>query len=831
MIKYLETTLLGPIERGPINETPTQSQRKRDHFDGFKGVFFRNNRSDIRQTVKVDTNLSNDDKEPIRDTQALVQIAAEGQRRTLAAIVKLLEQPQHLSPQERQSLTMSLTPKTTTSISSASSTETRSRDSIFAKPIEQLEARMSIARKQHVRASSLSVTSPVHAQYDSISEALQMPSPTDYISKIQSSARMEQHRGAAEEKSEIQFRDPFQQQRPKPQRASTLAPIPLTELEVDPLFLHKRKSFSKSPTIETISPVETWTQKRPRPIGFPFLPQQIDKMRSPFDPPPQPVVITTSPIELPADPVPPCLSSPLSDGPVPRVSDLFPKPLRTQPEATPVLQDLTAPPEPQLQSSATSLAHEESLRDFSPFSEPSYEASDSYFTDNPTATKEALAPEGTSDTCSSSKLITATNNIVRKPRPSPPLELPRLPSSTHSVQSLKKPTLPASTPQSPRRPVSPGLSPSLRSVRSPGDKSPPFSSSPPKSPSQGPVTIGDVTASLSRSSTDSTTRQAPVRTPPVPPRSFTDNAAVRPPLPLRFHSARSVPRRVPPLSPRAPRSSTDSATGRSPQPSPDLPRLSTESTHMQPHMPASRPSDNASHPAVESNSIHPRPQLATAPASTTNGASRPPTPRQFALSMASPVEQHVEETVVQPSPWNEYLGFCPGAAAAQLDQPGAMIHSRTVTADVLSHSVVTFLKCSHSKCGFQGHGPRDKVWETSGVRFRRDFLVKSHCRQKKAKNAIYAYQCVFCTLMRVSSPMFQGQDAFMAHVGTHRGGKISEGVLARTKCITGRFAASEETWDVNLVPVEHPRSPVFESALGIVPDGGYALHSHPVGVR
>ena len=733
-----------------------------------------------------------------QNIKSLKQVAVDGQRQTFAAIVQILEQPQRMSFEDRQSLTSSLAHRSFLSISSDSSVESPSaRDSIFAKPREQLEARLTIARP-HQRSSSAHATSPIIGKGSFAEDALKMPSPTDYTTKMRRFDELNLFT-PPNRAPEIQFRNPFQQ---RPQRASTLAPIPITELEIDPLFVQRTKSQYQSPISD--SPlIDFPLPKRNRPVGFPFLPQQATTPNFQQAVPPHPVVITTSPVELPAV-LPSWLSSPLSDGPMPELPAASDPPLSKTNEQQGTTLTQQNVQQHTLRSRATTLGREESLTEFSPFSEPSYESSGSYFS---IGSAESQTIPQMPKTRSPSKSITSTP-VTKKPVSHS--KIPQFPEDWATVPPLRSKTppvkkqTPASSPsRSAHFPASPKHSPrflsSIRDHNVRSERSPPISPSPPRSPRKHQVsTIPSPRLLPSFSESNASKVQAP---------PALESSSVIGPVPKR---------------PLLPRSTSETATERQPPLLTELPRVSTDSAPPRPSFltALSRPSTESIgargatpsmfRPSIESSSVRPstastpvRQQLVAAPPAIIDTKLQR-SPRELALEMGSPDD--VEQSLVQPSAWNEYLGFCVGAALAQMDTPGAMIQSRTVQADIVSHSVINFLKCSHNKCAFQGHGPKDKIWEVNGVLFRRDFLVKSHCKQKKARNSIYTYQCIFCTLMRQRSPVFQGQDSFISHVSTHRDQPISEAILKRTKCIAGRRAGAEEVFDINLLPLL-PSSP------------------------
>ena len=692
IVDQFRTALLALIERGPTDahqghlsrEAPQSAPRT----DGSRS-------RPPRPSLKIlsSTGASN----LIRSTSALIDVAAKSQSKIFAAIVTFLEQPQRkLSLPDRQSLTSPLTRKTSGFRSAA-------RKSISAPPLEQLQARIGTRRQSHVRVTSLQATTPI-SPMSSRDVAFMVPASPASSNRYSFGPRTVWGASTVSPApTGIVFSNPFEQ---TPERTSTLAPMPVTELEVNPL-LFRSKSVPASPEGNIHSPLDLPTPRKQRPVGLPFL-QHLqgsgqNNLMTGFD-----FASPVGPDSNREPAVPHFLSSPLSDGPIPQPIPSFHKLPIEEANGT----DSPRTPEDYRKHLALAEARR-NLDYYSPFSAPECETSESYF---------ALE----------------TN---------PPSSYVFLTNQQSSVESASH-----------------------------GSERPP-------SARKDSVISGDSNVSEYSSSTPKAQYMVPPATLSLQPAK---PSGVSSDIPLGQRKQASPPS-LPGLHPSSDRPATSAL------PSPDLARLSSDSAPARPTLPriSSEP-DSTSMPSA---------------AKTTETVQRV-NPRKLVLSMASPADES-EEALPQPSAWNDHLGFCAGAAMSQMDMPGAMVQSRTVQADMISHTVINFLKCSSSKCAFQGHGGAEKVWESSGVQYRRDFLIKSHCKQKKARTAIYTFQCIFCVLTRQKSPIVQGTESFMAHVATHRGQLLPPAVLKRTKCITGRTASSGEDFDINLPPLVDP-SPISE---------------------
>ena len=128
--------------------------------------------------------------------------------------------------------------------------------------------------------------------------------------------------------------------------------------------------------------------------------------------------------------------------------------------------------------------------------------------------------------------------------------------------------------------------------------------------------------------------------------------------------------------------------------------------------------------------------------------------------------------------------------------------------DGWSSSNVYYLACASSKCAFAGNLPLDTIWDkvfsspSKGVKLRWPFLAKSHVPQLKAKDQQFAYQCPFCVLRGVQTPVQHGTECFIDHLQEHRGQELGEVVRYKTSCINDREADGSEAFDINLLPLD-----------------------------
>jgi hypothetical protein len=104
-----------------------------------------------------------------------------------------------------------------------------------------------------------------------------------------------------------------------------------------------------------------------------------------------------------------------------------------------------------------------------------------------------------------------------------------------------------------------------------------------------------------------------------------------------------------------------------------------------------------------------------------------------------------------------------------------------------------------------------RTHKASGIRYRFEFLAKSHVPCKRDPAAHFApntprgtFCCVFCCAMAQGSTQVYGNlDIFMAHLAEHHWAveKGTLDVLPSLRCVVGRLAPDSEYFDVNILPV------------------------------
>jgi hypothetical protein len=162
----------------------------------------------------------------------------------------------------------------------------------------------------------------------------------------------------------------------------------------------------------------------------------------------------------------------------------------------------------------------------------------------------------------------------------------------------------------------------------------------------------------------------------------------------------------------------------------------------------------------------------------------------------------------QPTPENNYLGYCKGAWKLQNGDRKAMSRCKEFN-DGWSQSNVYYLACVNSKCAFSGRINLDVIWskvwsmEAKGIKLRWQFLAKSHVTQKVVKDDNFAYLCQFCICLGQQPPVFHGTDFYIEHISQeHRGQALSDVILFRTHCVNDRICDDSEDFDINLMPLD-----------------------------
>lgn len=169
------------------------------------------------------------------------------------------------------------------------------------------------------------------------------------------------------------------------------------------------------------------------------------------------------------------------------------------------------------------------------------------------------------------------------------------------------------------------------------------------------------------------------------------------------------------------------------------------------------------------------------------------------------------QTLPHPTPENHYLGFCKSAVKLQNNDRSALL-KRKEFSDALTGDThhTQFLACASSKCCFAGRLDLQTIWDKVfhadklGVKFRWQFLAKSHVQQKYMKEGKYGFQCLFCTYAgEPRPPVLLGTDKYLGHVSeVHRVKAVSEQVAKRCRAVVERVAGDEEGFDVCLAPLE-----------------------------
>ncbi len=165
-------------------------------------------------------------------------------------------------------------------------------------------------------------------------------------------------------------------------------------------------------------------------------------------------------------------------------------------------------------------------------------------------------------------------------------------------------------------------------------------------------------------------------------------------------------------------------------------------------------------------------------------------------------------SIPQPSPGNDYLGFC--KAAWQLQAGDRSVMKKTKQSSLSAPSTY-WLCCTGPRCYFTTEIETSAIgtcqsverkYQKMGVAYRFAFLTKSHVRQNKVAAGQALYKCLFCVFLSVHAPIIQGTEAYIDHVAQkHRASNFSQVMLYRTGCVNDRICAAEESFDINLYPV------------------------------
>ncbi|MCJ1350847.1 MAG: hypothetical protein MMC33_000828 [Icmadophila ericetorum] len=199
------------------------------------------------------------------------------------------------------------------------------------------------------------------------------------------------------------------------------------------------------------------------------------------------------------------------------------------------------------------------------------------------------------------------------------------------------------------------------------------------------------------------------------------------------------------------------------------------------------------------------PQSSRPSTSTTNHSSSEPSTSTLTPQISAPIIG----APYLPNEENGYTGLCKGAWLQQIGMPKKAMQERARPASVYV-TMQTYWKCK--TCNFEGRMFKDakkkavidtRVFSADGIRYRWEFLFKSHVPMKETiPNPITSsnFGCIFCCAEGKGMPIFGGVNAFMGHLQEHRARPPQGEVLYRMKLITGRLAEGTEVFDINLPP-------------------------------
>lgn len=87
----------------------------------------------------------------------------------------------------------------------------------------------------------------------------------------------------------------------------------------------------------------------------------------------------------------------------------------------------------------------------------------------------------------------------------------------------------------------------------------------------------------------------------------------------------------------------------------------------------------------------------------------------------------------------------------------------------------------------------------SGIRYKWIFLAKSHVKKKTPDSTGEEcnYGCVICSVELKVTSIFGNVDTLMYHLLEHVS-DMTQKTMLQTRCIVGRTAGAEESWDINV---------------------------------
>ncbi|KAF1983702.1 hypothetical protein K402DRAFT_161117 [Aulographum hederae CBS 113979] len=223
------------------------------------------------------------------------------------------------------------------------------------------------------------------------------------------------------------------------------------------------------------------------------------------------------------------------------------------------------------------------------------------------------------------------------------------------------------------------------------------------------------------------------------------------------------------------------------------------------------------------------------------------TPTNTSLTLSHSPSPSPSPLLGRPSKDNNYWGLCRGAwSSRETLLKGLSLQTRP---EGLYNSVRVW-HCRH--CGFSGpvFGDGKKTpfatdptvyTAQNGVRYKWDFLAKSHVRRKagvadavvsagavvmvqqrqgtgtakqRDDDAGVNFGCIFCCAEGRGTGVYGGVATLMEHLLREHGGGMSGEVERSARCVFGRRPERGEVWDVAIPMVE-----MAEEAWGVVPDG------------
>jgi hypothetical protein len=205
-----------------------------------------------------------------------------------------------------------------------------------------------------------------------------------------------------------------------------------------------------------------------------------------------------------------------------------------------------------------------------------------------------------------------------------------------------------------------------------------------------------------------------------------------------------------------------------------------------------------------------RPRRQSLPPSITSSDSTPSNPS----TNSDPAK--ATRSLWPPNKANNYLGFCKGAWKVHTGLDGFKIHSEPGSG---YYTQRFWLRCK--ECAFEapmakssGRSPlfdeSVRIHKSSGVRYRSEFLAKSHVPCKRDSGVSFspstprgAFSCVFCwAAYQEGSQVYGNLDTFMAHLAESHWAveRDTLALLPSTRCVVGRVAGDREYFDVNILP-------------------------------